>query len=267
MYLYEFAVKNDTTMFITTHSNVVIDTFSGLEKAQIMHVKKEGDKSHVKAALSYKDSKHIINDLEIKASSILQSNGIIWVEDPSDRHYINKWLSLLSPDLKEGIHYAIMFYGGRLLSGLCFTVADVENELIPLLRINTNAYVVIDRDGTSVTELNKTKSRIKAEIGDGSYWITEGREIENYLSTNTVKKWIGPEHVWDGELTMDSEVKFQTILNNHGVKNVKYDINKSAASLAVRDYIEFSDLEVLDLKDKLVEIVTMIRKWNGLREN
>ena len=33
----------------------------------------------------------MLNDLDVRASDLLQSNGIIWVEGPSDRIYIKRW--------------------------------------------------------------------------------------------------------------------------------------------------------------------------------
>ena len=41
----------------------------------------------------------LVDDLGIKASDILQSNGIIWVEGPSDRIYINKFRTYLHKNI------------------------------------------------------------------------------------------------------------------------------------------------------------------------
>ena len=60
------------------------------------------------------------------------------------------------------MHYVIMFYGGKLLSNLCFDFDWLQKEVIPLLKINCNAFVVIDRDGKTIsTKLNETKKRIQ----------------------------------------------------------------------------------------------------------
>ncbi len=87
-YIYDYAVKNDTYIFLTTHSHIAINTFYDKEKANIYHVIKEGTNSYVKRIESYLDKTEILDDLDVKASDILQSNGIIWVEGPSDRIYI-----------------------------------------------------------------------------------------------------------------------------------------------------------------------------------
>ena len=47
---------------------------------------------------------------------ILQANCVVWVEGPSDRIYLKHWIEAVTSELIEGLHYSIMFYGGRLLS-------------------------------------------------------------------------------------------------------------------------------------------------------
>ncbi len=144
-YIIEYSKKHSAYFFITTHSNIVIDIFGANENAQIIHVENDGVRSRTTTVLSSKETKHILHDLGIKASDLLQCNGVIWVEGPSDRNYINKWLEILAPDLKEGLHYSIMFYGGRLLANLSFDSESFNKEVIPLLKINRNAFVIIDR--------------------------------------------------------------------------------------------------------------------------
>lgn len=118
-YIFEWAKKYEQFVFITTHSNVPIDMVLQEEKAQLVHVFKKDNLVYTATLLSSLDSDNIFNDLEIKASDLLQSNGIIWVEGPSDRIYINKWIELITDGaLVENKHYQIMFYGGKLLSHL-----------------------------------------------------------------------------------------------------------------------------------------------------
>jgi putative ATP-dependent endonuclease of OLD family len=75
-----------------------------------------------------------LEDLGYHASDLLQSNGVIWVEGPTDRLYLLKWLELTGLKAKEDLDFTIMFYGGRLLSHLSFG-PDLTKELIPLLRV------------------------------------------------------------------------------------------------------------------------------------
>src|SRR5262245_22275971 len=126
---------------------------------------------------------NICMDLGYKASDIVQSNAIIWVEGPSDRIYINHWLAAFDEVLVEGTHYSIMFYGGRLLSHLSAS-SDEVNDFIALKSLNRHMALIMDYDKeTSRVGINETKNRLASEISNGSgiAWITKGREIENYI--------------------------------------------------------------------------------------
>ncbi len=266
-YINEYSKKHKAYFFLTTHSNVVIDSFAFEENAQLIHVQNDGIRSTVSSVSSYTDSKNVINDLGLKASDILQSNGVIWVEGPSDRNYINKWLSVLAPELKEGLHYSIMFYGGRLLANLSFDYEWFDISVIPLIKINQNAYVVMDRDGKNIsTKLNATKKRIIEEIGDSSYWITRGREIENYLSDDTVTNWLNNKHSYtvDFENTIDQKIE-KTIEETNVKIKIKYNESKTKYSSEICEYISEESIKQSrpkDLEKKLNELIEQIRKWN-----
>lgn len=263
-YLKRYSKKHSAYFFLTTHSNVVIDSFGTDKNSQLIHVSNDGDKSITKTVLSYNGTKQILNDLGLKASDILQSNGIIWVEGPSDRHFINKWIEILSPELQEGLHYVIMFYGGRLLSNLSFDFEWLKKEVIPLLKINHNAYVVIDRDGKTInTKLNETKIRIQDEIGENRCWITKGREIENYLSNKTLSIWLKEKHKYQFEISNDKNTKLEeNILNASDKIKLKYNLNKTIYSSEISEYIDADSIDVLDLKQRLNELIDVIKDWN-----
>src|SRR5947207_7404020 len=134
----------------------------------------------------------VLNDLGIRAADVLQANFVVWIEGPSDRIYLNRWIGLMASELVEGIDYSIMFYGGRLLSHLSLLRDEPElsaDELIKLLRISQNSAIVIDSDRTkSDAEINETKTRIAKECKEAGVfcWISAGREIENYLTPESI---------------------------------------------------------------------------------
>ncbi len=180
--------------FITTHSAALMDTPS----AEIYHIKLEDGQSIAEHATSDKLRSEICEDLGYHPSDLLQSNCVIWVEGPSDRVYINYWISELSPNLVEGIHYSIMFYGGRLASHLSGEDIDqsIEN-FISLRRLNRRGVIVIDSDKDKKhARINSTKKRLQVEFnyGPGYAWITDGREIENYLKAECLQKAITKIH-------------------------------------------------------------------------
>lgn len=260
-FLKEFIIKEECTLFLTTHSNIGIDIFYNCENAQLISVNNENGVSVCKTIIQNDQISDILSHLGFKASDLLQTNGIIWVEGPSDRVYLKKWINLLNNNLVEGVHYSIMFYGGKLLSNLSFK-ENVFKELISLLKINRNAYVIIDKDARKMTDtLNKTKERIQLEIGVNKCWITSGREIENYITETTIKKWMtskGLEYLKSMEY--DKFNKFELLVPNI---SPLYNLNKNGYSKEIESYIEQGDLDILDLKTKIQDIVNSIEYWNS----
>lgn len=114
--------KTNNQYFITTHSAHLLDT----PDASVFHVRLEDGQSKVEQVITNTQKSFVCADLGYRASDILQANSIIWVEGPSDRIYINHWIHLLEPDLIEGLHYSIMFYGGRLLRHLSAEDTEIE---------------------------------------------------------------------------------------------------------------------------------------------
>ena len=105
-------------------------------RACIYHVTKGAKGASVKRIESHIDKTGILDDLDIKASDILQANGIIWVEGPSDRIYIKRWLDIFFDNrFEEGKHYQFLYYGGRLLSHYS---AEEETDLINIFKVNRN---------------------------------------------------------------------------------------------------------------------------------
>lgn len=249
-----FLHVTENRYLITTHSNVFLEHH---KNCSIYHVHYDGIRSTVEYLETTEKSYEVLNSLGYRASDILQSNGIIWVEGPSDRNLVKKWLSTVNPKFIEGIHYSIMFYGGRLLSSLSFDAENVTEELIPLLRINKNAYIIMDRDGfSSRVSLNRTKKRVIDEIGDRSFWVTKGKEIENYLSDDLVKRWLDID-----DFQNQLNEKFGELVTQYKPK-LKYDRNKNGYTNEIVELMRESDLEFLDLKRQLTSLAKAISTWN-----
>ena len=127
-------------------------------------------------------------DLGYRASDLVQANCIVWVEGPSDRIYLSAWIKSIDPDMLEGLHYSIMFYGGRLLAHLTADDASV-GDFIALQRLNRHVGIIVDSDKRKANQsLNSTKQRVLDEIekSHGFGWVTAGREIENYITGTTM---------------------------------------------------------------------------------
>ena len=255
--------------FITTHSASLID----IEDAEVFHVQLENDESRVQRVQNDQHKISIFNDLGYRASDLLQSNCIIWVEGPSERLYLKRWISEIDKELKERIHYSIMFYGGRLLSRLSADDSEI-NDFISLRRINQNLAIVMDSDCTSSDgrtkegKINSTKQRVSDEFEGhkGFSWVTKGREIENYILEKQYSQAIKNVHPHyssmpeDKELGTDFVHRWKYIDDKGEPKNA--DKVKVAHELT-RDGVPV-ELNVLDLKERVEQLVKFIKECNGL---
>ena len=256
-YIYEYAVKNNIYVFITTHSHVAINAFFDKDKACIYHMVKDNKGAVVKRIESYIDKTEILDDLDIKASDILQANGIIWVEGPSDRIYIKKWLEIFcNNQFQEGKHYQFLYYGGRLLSQYS---AEEETDLISIITTNRNAAIIMDSDKRNqATPLNSTKKRIIQEFDKLSMFcsVTKGKEIENYIPREAIELMLGKKI----KRNCEKYGLFPDCINSY----YKNFMNKKVPfANAIKDYItKENSLSVLDLKTQITKLYKSIEKWN-----
>lgn len=196
-YLENYAVNEEATIFLTTHSSTALDLFGLSKNAQIIHVTHDGEAARAGTVSAHFDHLGVISELGAKPSDLLQANGIIWVEGPSDCIYVNRWLDLYTGSrLQEGRDYQCAFYGGSLLARTQFkSPEDAEEELVNLFRVNPNIVVVCDGDRTAKGSRVKDRvRRIRAEvkrIPGAHIWVTNAREIENYVPGAVLAKAIG----------------------------------------------------------------------------
>lgn len=147
-YVERFAVKHGTPIFLTTHSNVALDVFGGSADAQIIHVEHTGRAATTRKVEMHVDRLKVESALGAKPSDILQANGIVWVEGPSDAIHVNRWIELESLGrYREGRDYLCAFYGGGLLARAQFVAPEVAgHDFVNLLQLNPNVVVLCDGD-------------------------------------------------------------------------------------------------------------------------
>lgn len=262
--LMRFLSKETTNQyFITTHSSHVMDA---VEDATIHTITLEDGFSKAHKPTDLNEKRRICQDLGYFPSDLLQSNSIIWVEGPSDRIYLNYWINKLAPELKEGWHYSIMFYGGALLSHLQVNDSEID-DLINLLSINRFPAIVIDSDlKSSRHQLRDTKKRIIAEFNkvDGIAWVTDGREIENYIPSDIRFNAIKSAHKSAKSLAEDTG-KYSKPLNYNYKKDNVDQIKTSGfnkVAIAKNAVSHNPQLDVLDLQDRVEELIEHIQKAN-----
>lgn len=249
--IIEIAEEKVHQIFITTHSNTLINAASRARSSVKLFSTRESHFEEVKA------SQGILEQLGLRASDILQTDGVLWVEGPSDRMYVNCWLASYAklnsfPDVVENVDYSFCFYGGSILSH--FQVSE-EDELIDVIKMNRNAFFVIDNDNHFDVNANgvisvcrsPTKKRIIDElgkIGGGNYWVTKGYTMESYL----------PDEI----RTANFDYKKGRLVLKDG--KVKTQVAKSYVD-EFKSMDECTDVE--DLKEKVAMLYKKIATWSG----
>ena len=245
-YIFNYAKNHDYIVFLTTHSPIAIDMFSREESVHLYKTELKYGSAQIVPIASFDESIEVIDELGIKASDLLQANGIIWVEGPSDRIYIKKWLNMLYPEkFVEGRDYQFVYYGGRLLAH--YTACDPYDEevenYINVLAVNTKSFFVMDSDKSSCCDqLAHRKEHIKdkLEMKKISYWITEGREIENYLDLSKDNINLSQFDKLDEKLPDYDKIRF------------------------AKQHCSNVDFEKFNLKESLSGLANQIAKWNNI---
>lgn len=245
--------------FITTHSAALMN----LAGVEIYHLYLESGATKVIRAFSDVSKSGVCDDLGYHASDLLQANCVIWVEGPSDRLYLNFWIRGLNRNLVEGVHYSIMFYGGRLASNLTYTdELQAVNDFISLRRLNRRGIMLFDSDKDSpYGRINETKQRLRAEFdkGPGHAWVTYGREIENYLPVEQIKTAIGV--VAPRSAPISTFTKYENVLKVRSKRGKE----SQASKIEVARYITENytpDYSMYDLDTEVRKVIRFIIESN-----
>lgn len=253
--------RTDNQYLIATHSAHLLDA----ERASISRVRLEGGTTKLSRAITSAHVAMISAELGFRASDLVQSNAVVWVEGPSDRIYLRHWITQYDDRLIEGVHYSVMFYGGALLRHLSPEDPAVE-EFVALPRINRNFAVVIDSDRTrkgarlSLTK-NQVRQRVEAGTALGGAWVTRGYTIENYVPASLLAESVRTVHPlttcsWKGALYVNPLGSAQL----HGRRAV----DKTAVARAVVNRWPAGTWP-LDLRKQIGQLAAMIRAANDLQ--
>ena len=268
--VYFLRENTSSQYFIATHSASFIDT----PNSSVFHVRNDGIQTYINSARLRSERRSMTDELGYKASDIIQSNAVIWVEGPSDQIYLRHWIKSFASDLIEGIDYSIMFYGGRLLSHLTANPDELD-QFINLRSLNQNSAIIMDSDKSAArSKINSTKMRVRDEFADSGFsWITKGREIENYIEHSALQNAVKSVHskVYDQPLAggpFDHALYFQRKKprgkNSSIISDPKALVETSIDKVAVARRIaeQPANLNVLDLNERITELVEFLKAAN-----
>ncbi|WP_210649476.1 AAA family ATPase [Nocardioides sp. SYSU D00065] len=251
---------------IATHSAHVLD----LPGARIFHVTHDGTSSRVAPAVRASDVQQVCVDLGYMASDLLQSNYTIWVEGPSDRVYWSRWLQLVDPQLKEGVHFTIMSYGGYLIDSVHLRDEPdpATEDLVQLLKLGRQCVVIADSDKTSGEDpLRPTLVRLMDEAlrpGSGQVIVCDWvRTVENLVPRELFRRAVIARHPVAGPRLKTFEMSGPFDAPFEGLTKGSYSKVGIAKEVA-------NSLTAADMDDQLAtvagDLAAKIRLANGLPE-
>lgn len=302
-YIADYSKKNGCYFFITTHSSIAIDLFSLNEDSQIIHLVKENDKVYINSISEHKKGGGVLKDLGVRPSDILLSNGVLWVEGPSDVIYLETLLllAITNKSYKHKLNYSIQalstavwkYAGFSDFSWEKIESLNLENHIISLTKLNHNHLVILDKDDnyedlppskweSFINGNGKNKARLLYE----SMKYSEHTELE--LESNTGDTKDGKLFFWITEGTFESYLSH--FIKNKGKKFDKYfernatrdyfekkrtgnDHTKSKVELAaeITKFILESNLTIHDLApkeshllNKIERLIATIKFWNNV---
>ena len=269
-HIEKYAINEKTYIFLTTHSSTALDFFGVSHNAQIIHVLHDGESARTITVSAHFDRLEVVSELGAKPSDLLQANGIIWVEGPSDRIYLNRWINLYSEGrFQEGRDYQCAFYGGSLLARTQYKAPEeAETNLVNLLRVNPNIIVVCDGDRT--TKDSDIKGRVKRinrevqKIPDAHIWITDAKEIENYIPGSVLEKALDLSGLHDPEQYENFFPRKKACSESYIEANLKKrNVDKVDLALSCVPHMMNGIMATrFDWQEQMKKIVDLIESWN-----
>lgn len=186
--------------FITTHSNIVLDTsadtnikMSIFKFKKVNNIKNNCGKTFLVEQCNNGDVS-LLNELGVRNSSVFLSNCSIWVEGITDRLYLKHYLELYykkNPDKKvyrENIDYTFIEYGGGNVVHFNFDEKIDDSNSINAKYINNKIFLIADNDNTKPgTKKANRKEKYSALLKDNFYELPV-TEIENLITFETLKQ-------------------------------------------------------------------------------
>lgn len=186
--------------FITTHSNIVLDTSADTNiKMSIFKFKKvnninDNDGKPFLVEQCNNGDVSLLNELGVRNSSVFLSNCSIWVEGITDRLYLKHYLELYykkNPNEKvyrENIDYTFIEYGGGNVVHFNFDGKIDDSNSINAKYINNKIFLIADNDNTKPgTKKASRKEKYSALLKDNFYELPV-TEIENLITFETLKQ-------------------------------------------------------------------------------
>lgn len=199
----EYLNSKNLKYFFTTHSNHLLDTSIKTNNISIFQFEeKENNNFFIKT--NARPNKEVLDLLGVNTSSVFLANTSLWVEGPTDRKYISKFLKLYCEEkgkqpLKEDIDFAFFEYGGNLIEHYLFNEKEEfdDQEIrdkINSFSLSNKIYLLADNDNVIATSKKgirrKTFEKLSSENKNFAYQNTIVTEIENLLPKKIIQDFM-----------------------------------------------------------------------------
>lgn len=263
--------------FITTHSNIVLDTsadtninMSIFKFKKVKDKSKNGGKDFLIEQCNNGDMS-LLNELGVRNSSLFLSNCSIWVEGVTDRLYLKHYLKLYCDKYKdkkiyiENLDYTFIEYGGGNIVHFNFDKTDNSNS-INAKYINNNIFLIADNDNPKEGSTKaKRKEAYREQLKENFYELSV-TEVENLITSEILKQTLiiqNPKKESEINKVFEKEKKFankklgkfiDSLFPNGEIKTY------SADSGTIKNKLEFckSVIDVTDDFDKLSDEVQIL---------
>jgi predicted ATPase len=248
------AESKSLQLFITTHSQTFLSRHAWQAKLEMKYFE-AGTHELIEGI----NDRRVFDALGINGTDQGLSNGVIWVEGPSDCTYIKHWISLYCAHTGidapvEDVDYVFVRYGGALLKHMV-SGSEISFNVDDRCRINRNFIVLVDNDNDFDDDPGLISSLFKAK-----------KAMENYinkLESSQVKFLHTKEYTIESSLPKKFRDEFFTLKGSRLIKI------KSRKTLIAEKYVKqhpdwSSCFDPTAKLDTLVEtIVATVREWSS----
>lgn len=238
--------KKNLRVFITTHSNHLLDTALLNEDTSIFTFTLTRAEENAPTLVEQVEGGdiNILDLLGVNNSSVFLSQCSIWVEGISDRLILTAYLKVYSDQqslmkrFSEDLHFSFLEYAGSNISHYLFDEDNDKLEEIRKIRassIGNRLWVLADEDPDTPYKKARHK-KLKAMNDDHFvYQTTAVREIENTLPWNVI-----------GDFLVDELKIDRNAIKKMGIIEADYRNEKLGAFIQKKFKVELKERRLVD---------------------
>ena len=230
---------SEIQIICATHSPIFIDP----SVVDIIILNKNIDDIIKPQIIGAKEVDLALSELGSSGLDALLYDIVIWVEGPSDKVYLERWLQILQNEFKNPTNpqVGILPYGGKsMLRHL--KIKEIKS-------INRKSIFVIDSDKKSVNdEIDSHTNHFISQCNkNGIYcWTTKRREIENYIPVDILREKL---NLNSGMLSISKYDDVMKKLEEVERKSSKVELAKTVAPSITIEHIKKDEEFYNELKD------------------